>query len=328
MSDINVRRTNTAGTADMSQITQEATWSGATTQCARTLDISVAYSTVDRMLPVVPVTLGNRIELRVDGTKKFTGHVFSIKRDSSGNVIGYGCVDRGIYLKRNFASYNFTGATPEGIARKVCADFGIPIASLASTGFTFGRSFAGISLYQILMTGYTLAAQKNGKAYALRFEGDDLTVFVKELTARTPVLTPGSNTQTVAVTESVEDMINQVVIEDANGNKLSVQKNTDAIKAYGLMQTVIRQATGKDSSAEAASLLAENGVKQTLVVTNLGDTAMLSDSCVIVRDPATGTDGLFWIEADTHTWRNGLYQNKLTLNFRKIMDSQTAGGEA
>ena len=39
----------------------------------------------------------------------------------------------------------------------------------------------------------------------------------------------------------------------------------------------------------------------------------------------TGTDGLFWILSDSHTKQNGIYQAKLTLDFRNLMDEQEAG---
>ena len=39
----------------------------------------------------------------------------------------------------------------------------------------------------------------------------------------------------------------------------------------------------------------------------------------------TGVDGLFWITADSHTVKQGIYQTKVTLDFRNLMDEQTAG---
>ena len=37
--------------------------------------------------------------------------------------------------------------------------------------------------------------------------------------------------------------------------------------------------------------------------------------------------GLFWIDADAHTWKNGQYFCKLTLNFRNLLDETSAGSE-
>lgn len=45
----------------------------------------------------------------------------------------------------------------------------------------------------------------------------------------------------------------------------------------------------------------------------------------MLDEPYTGLYGLFFIEADTHTWKNGLYFNKLTLNLKAVMDEKETG---
>ena len=47
----------------------------------------------------------------------------------------------------------------------------------------------------------------------------------------------------------------------------------------------------------------------------------------MVREPVTGTDGLFWILSDSHRWTRNLYQTRLTLSLEGLMDKQTAGSE-
>ena len=46
---------------------------------------------------------------------------------------------------------------------------------------------------------------------------------------------------------------------------------------------------------------------------------------MVVHEPVTGTDGLFWILSDSHTTVNGIYQTTVTLDFRNLMDKQEAG---
>ena len=48
---------------------------------------------------------------------------------------------------------------------------------------------------------------------------------------------------------------------------------------------------------------------------------------MLLRDTGSGVSGLFWIDADTHTWKNGQYFCKLTLNFRNLLDETSAGSE-
>lgn len=323
--DISLRITSSSGTRDITQLAQAVTWAGSYNQCGRTLDVTYAVSSVDKRLPAVPSDLGSVAQLYRDGEEIFRGNCFTRQRDPAGNVLTVSYTDGGFYLKRNKASYKFRSMTPEAIARRICQDYGITPGNLAVTGASLSRNFPGVSLYQIIQTAYTLASTTTGKKYMLRFRGAVLDVVAKEKTDSTPVLKPGSNIISLSVTESVENMINRVVITDENDNRAAVREDTEAIALYGLMQTVLKQQTGVDSDAEAKKLLEDNGAEQKITVTNLGNPSLIAGNCVVLREPVTGLYGLFWIDSDTHTWKNGIYQNKLVLNFRNLMDEAEAG---
>ena len=120
-------------------------------------------------------------------------------------------------------------------------------------------------------------------------------------------------------------MINRVVITDKNDNQVAMREDANEVALYGLMQTVLKQREGEDTDAKAQKLIADNGLEQKITVTNLGNSSLVAGNCVVLQEPITGLYGLFWIDSDTHTWKNGIYQNKLVLNFRNIMDEVEAG---
>lgn len=66
-------------------------------------------------------------------------------------------------------------------------------------------------------------------------------------------------------------------------------------------------------------------MKQTITVDCLGNTANTAGGSVVVREPYTGLYGLFYIDSDVHEWKRGQYYNKLTLNYKRMMDEQEAG---
>ena len=94
---------------------------------------------------------------------------------------------------------------------------------------------------------------------------------------------------------------------------------------YGVMQAAIKASSYDDPVAHAHQLLKENGLKTTISLTALGNLKLITGNTVAVQEPITNTHGLFWIVSDTHTWKNGVYQTKLSLSLEAIMDSQTAG---
>lgn len=326
MAEITLRITSRDGAArDATALAQSITWAGDVKNCARTLDFPLLTSQVDKKLPVAPCELGSAVRLLRGETVLFDGFVFSRTGDTGSNTVEVGCVDRGIYLKRNAAAYKFMSVTPEAIARRVGADFGIAVGALAETGTPITRKFSGVSLYKIIQTAYTLASRSTGERYVVHFRGAELEVAAKRQGAATPVLEPGSGLITATVTESVENMVNQVAVYDGNDNRVSVETDGEAVKLYGLMQAYLKQSKDEDGAARAKRMLEDGGVSQKITVTNLGDTGLMAGECVVLKEPVTGLYGLFWIDSDIHTWKNGLYQNKLVLNFRNLMDEQEAG---
>jgi len=310
---------------DITELVQSTSWSGDYQQCARVLEFGLASSYTDKNLPVIKCELGARITFVQDKTTLFEGFIFERQKDTGSSIINVTCYDRGIYLKKNEASYKFKGVTPEAIVKKICKDFDIETGSIASTGISINRNFIGVSLYNIIMTTYTLAAEKTGKQYMIRFDKDKLKVIEKKVTDETLIIEGGSNLMSASITESITNMINQVIIYNSKDVLIKKQKNDEYIKLYGLMQSYIKQSDGDDVTSKAKKMLDDNGVNQKITLNNLGNIANVTGGTVVVREPFTGLYGLFYIDADVHTWKLGQYYNKLSVNFKSIMDKQEAG---
>lgn len=301
---------------------QAVIWAGNIHECARTLGFGLFDPD-----GAVPCEMGSRVTFQREGAGLFDGFIFGRDRDVESPVIDLTCADRGLYLKRNKAAYKFKGMTPEAITRRLCGDFGIAVGALAETGVPISRNYPGVSLYAMIATAYSLAAEQTGERYAVRFRGEAMEVVAKRKGAETLVIQPGSNLRGGTVSESVESMINQVAVYDDNGVKVGTYRDDEAIGLYGLMQEYLKQTKGKDSAKEAKKLLEDNGVTQKITITvDPGNPDLIAGNCVVLRESVTGLYGLFWVDADTHTWtKDGGYSTKLTLNFKNIMDEQEAG---
>ncbi|WP_313342501.1 hypothetical protein [Sedimentibacter sp.] len=316
---------NNNETIDISNMVQQKTWSGDYQQCARTLSFSLLSSPTDTDIPFVKGELGSIVTMIQEDRVLFEGYVFERSKSTANNTIDVVCYDRGIFMKRNKASYKFTNQTPEAITKRVCADFGINTGEIVSTGIKISRNFLGSTLYDIIQTAYTLASFETKKKYHTAFKGSLLNVSEKNVTDDTLVIKGGTNLIDATMTDSISGMINQVAIYDKNDKFIRNVKNDGLIKLYGLMQDYIRQPDGENYGDRAQELLDNNGVQQRITINNLGNIANVSGGTVIVQEPHTGLYGLFYIDSDTHTWRNGVYLNKLVLNFKNIMDEKEVG---
>lgn len=310
---------------DISEICRTITWSGNYQQCTRTVGIELIQSTTDRSIPTYKCDLGSIITLTEDETTIFEGYTFERQKHSDSSIINLTCYDKGIYLKRNQGIYKFNNITPEAITERICKDFGIEIGSIARTGIKLTRSFIGVNLYSILQTVYSIASQKNGLKYIIYFAGSKLMVREKKLNPSTLLIESGKNLMSSTTSESISNMINQVAIYNDNDKLVKIQKDQLAINAYGLMQSYLKQGKNEDVSSKADKLIQDNGVKQKITIENLGDIGHITGNTVMVKESVTGLYGLFMIDNDIHTWKNGQYYNKLVVNFNNLMDEQSAG---
>lgn len=314
-------RTNQDGTRDLTQLCSRCTWAGDAASCCRTLDVELACIP-GADLPAAEIGLGDHISFFAD-QQLFDGFVLSVQTATNDRTRTVHCFDRGIYLKSSQGYYRFQDVTPEAVVRRLGTDFDFALGDVAVTSHRFSRNFLGQSLYKIIATGYTLASASTGDKYQIGFELDRLTVRKKQQDQNTLVLRGGSNLLSASVTESIENLISRVQVVDDRYNLVSTSENADWIRRYGVMQSVLRQSD--NSADEARKLLEDHGPAQTITVENLGDARCITGRMVAIQEPYTGLYGLFWIDADTHVWADGIYTNKLTLNFKNVMDEQEAG---
>ena len=113
-----------------------------------------------------------------------------------------------------------------------------------------------------------------------------------------------------------------------NGRKEEPEQAFAAGMVLHLEAVILRlMREGEDAAPEAREILEDNGVAQSVTVTCSGDTRIITGETVAVEDPETGLTGIFWVDADTHTWQGGDYTLRLTLNCRNVMETGNSGSE-
>lgn len=309
---------------DVSQYVTTATWSGDYQTCSRTLTFGLLSSPTDPEIERVRCELMDAVTLDDNG-RLFEGYVFRREKSTKRNEISITCFDKGFYLRKIAASYKFTRTTPEAITRHICADYGIQTGSIAQTGYMLSRNFLGKNLYDIIQSAYTLASKSNGRKYQLRFEGSKLSVREKGVNSSTIIIEGGVNLMDAAITESAENVVTRVKIYSKDDKFVRNVDNAQAMQLYGLMQEYIKQSEDDNGQARAKEILNSSTLEQKITLNGIGDTRCTTGNAVVVQEPYTGIYGLFYIDSDAHTWKNGQYYIKLVLNFRNLMDEKEAG---
>lgn len=305
-------------TSHITAMVQSLTWSGSYKDCARKLTFEVLSKAL--------TDLGGMTRLYHDADILFSGHIRRRSRSDLQQYLSCTAYDRGIFLKKNTTFLAVRNQTPEAVTAQLCTEFGIPAGKLAATGVKLSRNFLGSTLYQVIQTMYTLAVEQTGKQYQIRFRSNDLEVVEKAISNESIRLIPGSNLLSCQSEDSIENMISSVAVYSDEYKKVATYDSPDNYRAlYGLMQKAIRASNYDDPAAAAREILQENGISTTITAACLGNTKLITGNAVVVHEPVTGTDGLFWITADSHTVSQGIYKTTLTLDFRNLMDKQEAG---
>ena len=311
------------GSRDITGLAISWTWSGDKATISRKLELEIAY-VEDSDLPVPEI--GDLVTME-DTKQLFVGVVLRRTLGSEDHSMSATAFDFGIYLQKNDCTAKFTGATPEEITRSLCAEKSIPVASLPTTGIQLRRKFAGVKINQAITTVWSLAAEKNGKRYAIRYTPSGLLVKERTVSGESLVLKAAGNLMDATTTEDATSVVNSVAIYDKNGNFLQRLGDADSQGLIGVMETHITQRDNQDAVEEANHDLDDGKMSRTVTANVVGDLSLITGETVVVREDRTGLEGIFWIDADAHTWKNNNYYTKLTLNCRNVSATSNAGSD-
>jgi hypothetical protein len=306
---------------EITEMLNGLTWSGDYQQVARKLDLEVLYAVNDVNQPIVIPDVGDKVTMAYNGTVVFAGIVWTRDLSSKGQFIKISCYDPLIYINKSNVSYNFRNMTAEAITRQVATDLGVAVGSLATTGVTMNLPAIGKSAYDTIMAAYTKASEITGLKYLPIVKDNALCVIEKGKNQVSMKLDYEYNIEGTQFTESLDGMVSRVIIYDDEGNVVNTVSNDGWIAAYGIIQDAIHAEKDKDMTAKAQKAL--KPVEQKANVDALGYIEAITGNAIIVKDKHTGLEGLFYIDGDSHTYVNGVYEMKLTIAFQNIMDEKT-----
>ena len=315
--------TTTKARYDITEVLSSITWSGDYKQSARKLEFSIITSSLDKNIPSVDIQSGSTVIFYEKGVELFRGMVFS--RSVEKNTISFLAYDDGIRLLKIKGYYNFKNKSVTSICNQICSDYSIPKGTFPEVSTKITKIFINVSLYDIIMSCYTEAAKSNGKKYMCVFDKGKVSVVEKGINKLNITFEEMNNLIDTSYSESIENMVNKVVVVDDSGNKKAHYYKQSQIDLYGLFQEVIQEAEGKDNKTEAESKYKD--IERTCSLSGYGNTSCKVGYQVTVKDSNTKMLGLFYIDTDKHTWENGNYKIDLSLNFQNMMHEVEAGKE-
>lgn len=308
------------GGTDISNLVTRITWSGNRLQVARKLEFTYIFEPRDANIPVHIVNLGETVRgftSVVDTVPVFQGNVYNIERNTQSSTITVTAYDNLFILSKSKTTKKYTDMTAEDITRSVCAEMGIKVGNLAVTGQKMTFIAQEKTGYQIIMMAYTQASKKTGKKYHPIMNVDSLDVIEKgtllDFTASQYV-----NEENSTYKESIENMVNRVMITDEQGNFIGYQGNEDWIKKYSMIQSVYKKSPNRNTDEEVKTML--KGVERGGTIELLGDYTVKSSYSIKIDDLITNLTGQFYVKSDTHEFENGIHTMRLEIEFENMMN--------
>lgn len=317
---------------DLSRLTVgRITWEGSRLQVARKLTFSYVQDARDPNLPNYVINCGETVYgYDEDGNLQFQGNVYSIEKDVQQSTVTVTAYDNLFILCRSKTTRKFTDMLAEDIAKAVCSELGIKAGNLAETGKKVSFIAQEKTGYQIIMIAYTDAAKqinahKENKddpdvLFHPIMRGDELDVIKKGELIEGLAADQYVNIENSQYKESIEDMVNSIMITDQQGNVTGYQTKDEWIQKYSMVQDVYK--TNPNDNAQEAINKLFHGPDRSGILQMTGSYAAKSSYSIQIRDILTELCGKFWIKSDTHTFENGIHEMRLEIEFENLMNKE------
>lgn len=317
---------------DLSRLTVgRITWEGSRLQVARKLTFSYVQDARDPNLPNYVINCGETVYgYDEDGNLQFQGNVYSIEKDVQQSTVTVTAYDNLFILCRSKTTRKFTDMLAEDIAKAVCSELGIKAGKLAETGKKVSFIAQEKTGYQIIMIAYTDAAKqinahKENKddpdvLFHPIMRGDELDVIKKGELIEGLAADQYVNIENSQYKESIEDMVNSIMITDQQGNVTGYQTKDEWIQKYSMVQDVYK--TNPNDNAQEAINKLFHGPDRSGIIQMTGSYAAKSSYSIQIRDILTELCGKFWIKSDTHTFENGIHEMRLEIEFENLMNKE------
>lgn len=306
---------------DISNLLIKCTWSGSRMQVARKLVFEYAQEDRDPNVPVVVISCGETVYGYDDENNLvFRGNVYAVDKNRTRSTIQITAYDNLFILSKSKTTRKFTNMLPEDITASICRELGVKAGDFAKTGTPVSFIADRKTGYQIIMMAYTEASKKTGEKYHPIMNGDQLDVILKGTLIEDYTADSTRNMTSSTYKESIENMVNQILVTDEQGNTADVMRNQEWIDKYSMIQDVYKTDPNKDTKTEAQAMM--KGPDRSGSITVLGDYRVKSSYSIEVKDALW--KGKFYVKSDSHSFTDGLHEMKLELEFENIMNEEKA----
>lgn len=301
-------------------LVQSITWSGERSQPFRKLEVKLS-NTLNGKNRAIYFQKGRRLRFLVNERELFRGFIFSDSIDLSGDAT-LTAYDDNMYLTKSKDTKKLVNQTASDFIRQLCSQYGLAVGEIVDTKYKIPKFILREkSLWEMCLIALTETTKQTGERYYVTSEEGKLNLRKVDPERTLWTLASGLNLKSASLTQSIEELRNQVKIMGSDGEETmvaSILSDTDSIRRYGLMQH-LETADGKSNSSQLSQLAKQrlkemNKIDSQLKVEAVGNVELISGASVRVEDAMTAVSASFYVSSDSHTFELGDHQMSLDLS--------------
>ncbi|MGN0621131.1 MAG: hypothetical protein ACI4I9_04615 [Porcipelethomonas sp.] len=303
-------------TYDISELAETIKWKGRKGSAARSLEVSLVDNSSFKS--GINVTEGNQIIFKYGKDELFRGMLMA-QQQSSSRKMPVTAYDNGIYLANNKDTFIYENKTAHDIFIDVCKRFGIKYSDVAATSYripnlTKSKTTAWDAILDALSQDYETTGQRH---YVMSSKGV-LSLVKRRENMLGWVLESGVNLLSYNYKRSIENIKTRLKILSDEDQAVAFGKDESLEKKIGIFQEI----ENKDDSLSDAQL--GDHIKETLksistpeislTAEAIGIPDVISGRGVYVKIPELNISSGFYVDEDTHTFKDGGHSMSLRLN--------------
>ncbi len=310
---------------DVTQLVEQIQWRGRKGSSSRTLKVQVIDNNdCQHARSGIDVEQGQQCLFYYNGTELFRGIIMAQTQNNK-KKLTFTAYDNGIYLANNRDTFTYENKTASDIFRDCCSRFGLPMGEVAECTYKIPELIKSkTTIFDAIADALSLEFDATGIRHYVVSEKGNLKLLTRRENIVQWVVEAGQNLTTYTYTKSIEDIRTRVKMLSKEGTTIAEKSNAALEEKIGVFQDIEKS----DESLSTAqindlitNILEEKGTpERTLNVEAIGITEVISGIGVYIIIPELEISQTFYVDEDTHTFKDNLHTMALKLNYANDLE--------
>lgn len=305
---------------DISQLVEQIQWSGRKGSSSRKIDVSLidddgykhARSGID-------VEEGQHCILSYAGEEIFRGIIMAQSQNHR-KKLTFTAYDIGIYLANNDDTFSYENKTADEVFTDCCNRFGLPMGEVSKCSYKIPElTKSKMSAFDAIADALSLDFDATGVRHFVSSDKGKISLLTRRENIVQWVIEVGGNLISYDYKKSIENIKTRIKMISKEDTVVAERSNTELEGKIGIFQAIDQPEEGL-STAQLNDLIdnmleEKSTPERSLSLEAMGIISVISGIGVYIIIPELGLSRTFYVDSDTHTFKDNLHTMTLTLNY-------------